>query len=194
MHATPTISTPGFCGSCACAGAANAAASAPSTTMRNFRMGSHSPGAQLGNREGRIPGRGSAHAIAVDMNVEEIGPALDIGALCALQRRLDAVRIGNDFAFDAESLRRFREIDIRAAIVASHVLAGLELLAGDERPDAIALVIVATVVDDDVGDRRLVARLAPQRLRPAEHAAAIANAGHDRAIRTRELGAGRGGN
>src|ERR1700739_261151 len=121
------------------------------------------------------------------MDVEQIRPPVVIRLLRPPKSGLQVVRIGHHLAFDAEGLRRLGEIDVRAAVIAGHVLAGLELLTGDERPTAIALVVVALVVDDDVGDRRLIARLAPQRLRTAEQATAVADAGEYWTIGLRQL-------
>src|SRR5205085_7360341 len=64
--------------------------------------------------------------------------------------------------------------------------AGLEL-PPTEMPDAVALVVVTLVVEHDVHDRCLVARLRPQRLRTAEQEAAVADDGDHRLIWARKL-------
>ena len=68
--------------------------------------------------------------------------------------------------------------------------AGLELPPG-RVPDAIALVVVAVIVEHDDGDRRLVARHAPQRLRAGEAEAAVADHRHHRHVGPRQLDAER---
>src|SRR5204862_8072117 len=74
----------------------------------------------------------------------------------------------------------------RAADVAGHVAAGLELSAA-EMPDAVSLVVVTLVVEYDVDHGCLVARLAPERLRTAEAEAAVTDHGDHGLIRSREL-------
>src|SRR6202035_5596677 len=69
-----------------------------------------------------------------------------------------------------------------------HVAAGLELLAGAV-PNPVPLVVVAAVVEHDDGDRRLVARHGPQRLRTAEQEAAVTDHRDDGSIGQRELDA-----
>src|SRR5207247_3856926 len=90
----------------------------------------------------------------------------------------------------AERLGGLAVVDVRAPEVAGHVAAGLELPA-DVMPDAVALVVVAVIVEHDVDDRRLVARLGPQRLRAGEAEAAVADDRNHGHIRPGELGAER---
>src|SRR5208282_6886016 len=85
---------------------------------------------------------------------------------------------------------RLRKIYVGAAVIAGHVETRFELPPGKVGPDTVALVVVAAIVDNDVGHRRLVTRLAPQRLRPAEEKAAVAHARDHRPVGPRELGAG----
>ena len=102
-----------------------------------------------------------ADPFAVDMHVEQIGATLDIRPFGARERFLDFGGVADHLAFHAIAHGRLGEIDVRAAVVAGVILACFELLSSDTAPDAVALVIVASVVYDDVGDRRFVAGLAP---------------------------------
>src|SRR5262245_51859314 len=111
-----------------------------------------------------MPSGGSADAIAIGVDVEEVGPAVGGRALAALYRGFELVRLLDHLALDAECLRRLGIVDVGAADIAGHVAAGLELSSAVV-PDAIALVVVAVIVEHDVEHRRLVARLRPQRLR-----------------------------
>src|SRR3984957_14516068 len=121
-----------------------------------------------------MPGRLGADAAAPRVHVEQIGPPLGDRTLSAPDRVLELVRLLDDFALDPEGAGRLGVIDVGIAEVAGHVAAGVELASG-EMPDAIALVVVAVVVEHDVEHRRLVARHAPQRLRAAEAEAAVAD-------------------
>ena len=102
------------------------------------------------------------------MYVEQVRPAFDIGALGALQRGLDAGCLLHGLGFDSKGLGGFADFDVRASVIAGHIAAGLSLRAADEAPDAVTFVVVAVIVENDVGDGRVVARLAPERLRAAE--------------------------
>src|SRR5262249_24705175 len=93
-------------------------------------------------------------------------------------RVLELAGLLYDLALDAEGVGGLGVIDVGAAEIAGHVAAGLELPPAVV-PDAIALVVVAVIVEHDVHDRRLVARLRPQRLRTGEAEAAVADHGHD---------------
>src|SRR5271166_2757797 len=108
------------------------------------------------------------------MNVEQVGPSFYVGTLCTGERSLNLGRISNDLSFNPECAGCFGEIDVRAAIVGGHVLARLKLLSRDEAKDSVAFVIIASVIDDNVRDRSVVARLAPKRLRTAEQSTSIA--------------------
>src|SRR5262249_52049064 len=125
---------------------------------------SHLALAQIRDRIGRMPARGRAHAVAIGVDVQEVGPSVRGRAFGALDRAFELVRLFHHLAFDAEGLSSLGVVDVRAAEVAGHVAAGLELPAAVV-PDAVALVVVAVIVEHDVDDRRLVARLGPQRLR-----------------------------
>src|SRR5499426_3892903 len=120
-----------------------------------------------------MPGRGCADAVAVGMDVEKVGAAVGNGALGAADGILELARLLDDLALDAERLGCLGVVDVGAAEIASHVAAGFELPPAVV-PDAIALVVVAVVVEHDVHDRRLVARLRPQWLRPREAKTSIA--------------------
>ena len=113
-------------------------------------------------------------------------PAFDRRGFGAGKRAFEVARLFYGFALDAEGAGRLGVIDVRIAVVAGHVAGGLELPAG-RVPDAIALVVVAVIVEHDDGDRRLVARHAPQRLRAGEAEAAVADHGHHRHVGPRQL-------
>src|SRR5712691_1189932 len=148
------------------------------------------PARALGSdRIARMPGRRGADAVALDMDVEQIGPALDVGALRAIERAFDLRGFLHNLALDAERLRCLGEIDIGVAVVAGHVASLLELRSAAVGPYAVSLVVVAAVVVDDGRDRRAVARHAPQRLRAPEHHGAVAEDRDYRPVRPRELGA-----
>src|SRR5437660_4200497 len=151
---------------------------------------SHLALAQVRDRIGRMPARGRADAVAIGVDVQEIGPSVRGRALGALDRAFELVRLFNHLALDAERLGGLGVVDVRAPEVAGHVAAGLELPAA-VMPDAVALVVVAVIVEHDVDDRRLVARLGPQRLRAGEAEAAVADDRNHGHIRPGELGAER---
>src|SRR5580700_2829699 len=133
-----------------------------------------------------MPFRHRAQAFALDVNVEQIRPAFDRRGFGTGERAFEIARLLDGFAFDAERARRLGEIDVGIAVVAGHVARGLELPAG-RIPDAIALVVVAVIVEYDDGDRRLVARHAPQRLRAGEAEAAVADHGDHRHVGPRQF-------
>src|SRR6516225_7855681 len=137
-----------------------------------------------------MPARGRADAVAIGVDVQEIGPSVRGRALGALDRAFELVRLFHHLALDAKRLGGLGVVDVGAAEIAGHVAAGLELPAA-VMPDAVALVVVAVIVEHDVDDRRLVARLGPQRLRAGEAEAAVADDGNHGHIRPRELGAER---
>src|ERR1700722_11390949 len=112
-----------------------------------------------------MPFRHRAKAFTLDVDVEEIGPALHRRGPGARERAFEIARLLDGFTLDAEGACRLGEIHVGIAVVTSHVAGGLELSAG-RIPDAIALVVVAVIVEHDDGDWRLVARHAPQRLWP----------------------------
>src|SRR5277367_1895844 len=118
---------------------------------------------------------------ALDVNIEEIGSSFYHGTLGAIECALECRRLLDRLTLDAECARGLHIIHVGIAKVASHVSAGLELPAGAV-PNAIALVVVAVVVEHDHGDRRLVPRHGPQRLRPAEAEAAVTNDGNHRDV------------
>src|SRR5437762_342237 len=111
-----------------------------------------------------MPGRGRADAVPPGIDLQKIRPPIGSRFLRPRERVLELARLLDGLGLDAERLRGLGEIDVRVAVVAGHVAAALELAAA-EMPDAVALVVVALVVEHDVDDRRAVARLAPQRLR-----------------------------
>src|SRR5258707_1359545 len=111
-------------------------------------------------------------------------------ALGALDRAFELVRLFHHLALDAKRLGGLGVVDVGAAEIAGHVAAGLELPAA-VMPDTIALVVVAVIVEHDVDDRRLVARLGPQRLRAGEAEAAVADDRNHGHIRPGKLGAER---
>src|SRR3984957_18792275 len=119
-----------------------------------------------------MPFRHRAKAFAFDVNVEEVRPAFDGRGLGAGERAFEIARLFDGFAFDAERACGFGKIDVRIPVVAGHVARGIELPAG-RVPDAIALVVVTVIIEHDDGDRRLVARHAPQRLRAGETKTAV---------------------
>src|SRR5215510_15156309 len=82
--------------------------------------------------------------------------------------------LGSAAAVTSPSTPKAGVVDVGAAEIAGHVAAGLELPAA-VMPDAVAFVVVAVIVEHDVDDRRLVARLGPQRLRAGEAEAAVAD-------------------
>src|SRR5215471_8619875 len=114
-----------------------------------------------------MPCAGSADAVALGVDVEEIGPPVGDDALGAQNCRLDVARFFDHFALDPEGAGSLGIVYVRAADVAGHVAPGLELPAA-VMPDAVALVVVAPVVEHDVHHRRVVARLTPERLRARE--------------------------
>src|SRR6476661_7143185 len=128
-----------------------------------------------------MPGRYRADSVAPGVDVEEIRSSFGDRAPAARHRVLERARLLHDLALDAEGLRRLGVVDIRIAEIAGHVAAGLELAAAVV-PDAVALVVVAVVVQHDVEHRRLVARLTPQRLGSAEAETAVAHDGDHRQI------------
>src|ERR1700682_6278854 len=119
-----------------------------------------------------MPFRHRTNSFALDMNVEEIWPPLDRRGFGAGECALKLARLFDGFAFDAESARSLGEIHVGIAVIAGHVARGLELPAG-RVPDAIALVVVAVIVEHDDGHWRLVARHAPYRLRAGETETAV---------------------
>src|SRR5262249_53966517 len=117
-------------------------------------------------------------------------PAIRGRPLGGLHRAFELVRLFHPLALDAERLGGLGVVDVGAAEIAGHVAAGLELPAA-VMPDAVALVVVAVIVEHDVDDRCLVARLGPQRLRAGEAEAAVADDGNHGHVRPCELGAER---
>src|SRR6202044_2962349 len=101
-----------------------------------------------------MPFRHRAKTFALDVNVEEIWPALHRRGFGARERVFEIARLLDGFAFDAERACGFGKIDVGIAVVTRHVARGVELPAG-RIPDAIALVVVAVIVEHDDGDRRL---------------------------------------
>src|SRR5258708_1736440 len=132
-----------------------------------------------------MPGAGSPDAVALGVYIEEIGPPVSDDALGAQDRGPDLAGLGDDFALHPEGAGCLDVVHIRAADVAGHVAPGLELAAA-EAPDAVALVVVASVVEHDVHHRRPVARLTPQRLRTREAEAAVAHHGNHRLVGPRQ--------
>src|SRR5712664_2342281 len=112
---------------------------------------SHLALAQVRDRIGRMPARGRADAVAIGVDVQQIRPSLRGRALGALDRAFELVRLLDHLALDAESLRGLGVVDVGAAEIAGQVAAGLELAAA-VMPDAVALVVVAVVVEHDVDD------------------------------------------
>src|SRR5262245_40284799 len=94
------------------------------------------------------------NAVALGVDVEEVRPPVGDDALGAQDRGPDLAGLGNDFAFHPEGARSLGVVDVRTADVAGHVAPSLELTAA-ETPDAVALVVVAPVVEHDVHHRRL---------------------------------------
>src|SRR5262249_6848736 len=135
-----------------------------------------------------MPGRHGAEPVAPGINVEQVGPAFLRRRLRPFDRALERVRLLDGLRLHPERHRGLGVIDVRAAVIAGHVAAGPELLAG-EVPYAVALVVVALVVQHDVHHRRAVARLAPQGLRPGEAEAAIADDRDHWLVRPRKLDA-----
>src|SRR5262249_56543649 len=88
---------------------------------------SHLALAQIRDRIGRMPARGRADAVAIGMDVQEIGPSIRGRALGAFDRAVELVRLFHHLALDAERLGSLGVVDVRAAEVAGHVAAGLEL-------------------------------------------------------------------
>src|SRR5262249_49852825 len=154
------------------------AGSSPAMTQEaRAAASSHLALAQIGDRVGRMPARRRADAVAGGVHVEKIGPAVRGRAFGARERGFELVRLLDHLALDAEGLGGLGVIDVGAAEIAGHVAAALELAAA-VMPDAIALVVVAVIVEHDVDDRRLVARLRPQGLRAGEAEAAVADDRH----------------
>src|SRR5215831_18316924 len=104
-----------------------------------------------------------AQTVAPSVDVEQIRPAVGDHALRARDGVLELARLLDHLAFDAERTGGLGVVDVGTAEIAGHVAAGLELPSAVV-PDAIALVVVAVIVEHDVHDRRLVTRLGPQRL------------------------------
>src|SRR5262245_58731568 len=96
-----------------------------------------------------MPARGCADAVAIGVDVQEIGPSVRGRALGALDRAFELVRLLDHLALDAEGLGSLGVVDVGAAEIAGHVAAGLELPAA-VMPDAIALVVVAVIVEHRV--------------------------------------------
>src|SRR5262249_23121553 len=151
---------------------------------------SHLALAQIRDRVGRMPARGRADAVAIGVDVQQIGPSVRGRALGTLDRALELVRLFHHLALNAEGFRGLGVVDVGAAEIAGHVAPGLDLPAA-VMPDAVALVVVAVIVEHDVDDRRLVARLGPQRLRAGEAKAAVADDRNHGHVRSCELGAER---
>src|SRR6476620_7290026 len=149
--------------------------SAAAVMVRNAM--SHLPGPQIRNRERRIPLRCGPRSIALHVNVEQVWPPVGIGAQCTPERSFNTGRVLDALGLDAEGLRCLGDINVGAAVVAGHVASGFGLRAADERPDAVALVVVAHVVENDVGDRRAIASLAPKRLRSTKRERPVAEYG-----------------
>src|SRR4249920_3655750 len=121
-----------------------------------------------------MPSGGRPDAIPIGIDIEKVWPPLSGCALGALDRALELPGFLDVLGFNPERYRGLGVVDIRIAEIARHVTAGLELAAA-EVPDSIALIVVALVVEHDVHDRRLVARLRPQRLWTAEQETAVTN-------------------
>src|SRR3954463_9635727 len=121
-----------------------------------------------------MAGGDRAPAVAVGVNIEQIGAAVGDHALGAPDRAFELARLLHHLGLDAERLRRLGVIDVGAAEIAGHVAAGLELLAAVV-PDPIALVVVAMIVEHDIHDRGLVAGLGPERLGAGKAEAAVAD-------------------
>src|SRR6266536_1749911 len=96
-----------------------------------------------------------ANAVAIGVDVQEIGASVRGCALGALDRAFELVRLLDHLALDAERFGGLGVVDVGVAEIAGHVAAALELAAA-VMPDAIALVVVAAVVEHDIDDRRLV--------------------------------------
>src|SRR5260221_3234620 len=133
-----------------------------------------------------MPGGGRSKAVTVSVDIEEIGPAFCDRALGTINRRLELRGLLDAFSFHPEAHGDLGVVDIGTAEIAGHIATGLEL-APAKMPDTIALVVVALVVEHNVHDRRLVARLRPERLRTAEQEAAVADDRDHRLIGTRKL-------
>src|SRR5262249_33185027 len=129
-------------------------------------------------------------AVALGVDVKEIGPPVGDDALGAQNRGLDLAGFFDDLALDPERAGGLCVIDVRAADIAGHVAPGREL-PSTVMPDAIALVVVTPVVEHAFHPRRGVARLAPQGLRAREAEAAVADHGNARLVGPRQLDAER---
>src|SRR5215468_4266288 len=123
-----------------------------------------------------MPGAGRADSVALGMDVEEIGPPIGDDALGAQNRGLDLAGFFDDLALDPERAGGLGVVNVRTADIAGHVAPGREL-PSTVMPDAIALVVVTPVVEHEVHHRRVVARLAPQRLWARKTEAAVADHG-----------------
>src|SRR5262249_20275346 len=133
-----------------------------------------------------MPGRRRPNAVAISVDVDEIGRPLRAALWGARDCALKLGRFLDGLGLDPEGCGSLGEVDVRIAEIAGHVAAGLELAAAIV-PDAVALVVVALVVEHDIHDRRPVARLCPQRLRTTEQEAAVAHDPYHRLVRAREL-------
>src|SRR6478736_3390009 len=143
-QAVAARSRPSPCGNAPGAWAWSGAAfrnSAMNAVGSRRRCMSHLPRAQVRDRIRWMPGGDCAQAVAVGVDVEEIGAAVGDRALGARDGAVELARLLDDLGLDAERLRRFGIVDVRAAEITGHVAAGPELSAA-VMPDPVALIVI----------------------------------------------------
>src|SRR6266700_5101109 len=164
-----------------------------SLTVEKVITPSNLLGAHLGALDRRNPRLlGPAHALAGDLNVDEIGLAFDRVLAGAGERLAQLGGVVNHLAVDAEAFGDRGHVHVRVAQVVVHELLGLHhAAAGDVVDDAAVRAAIGVFVVDHGDDRQLQPRHVPQRGR-SEGEGAVAHEADHLLVRPRELDACRG--
>src|SRR2546421_101075 len=139
----------------------------------NFKKRSNLPRPRRRDRVARIPRRVGGQPRARDEHVEQIWATAARLRDGALHGGPEFVGARDALAADAVGGGQVRELNVRAAEVADHVLAFLAR-APALHQDVVARLVVAAVVADDGDDGHVVAGHGPERVRLPEEEAAVA--------------------